>query len=265
LAAAQEQALQETEQSRQARLESIISSMSDQAKNLVGAWGQTEMRHFGNAESTGGKEEHGGKTKESAGGSFSSSETVIVGAPMIKSGTIIFAVLDTTVNSDYPDSPVLATIVMGKYKGAKLLGKLITAKSVTGQLDRISLNFTLMNFDPWPKSKGITAYAIDPDTARTVLASSVDYHYMQRFGAMMATSFLQGYASSITNAGTSTTGIFGTSTTHPQLSPSNKLMVGLGQVGQTLGNATQNYINRAPTVRVESGVSLGILFMNDVS
>ena len=81
----------------------------------------------------------------------------------------------------------------------------------------------------------------------------------------MAFSFLQGYSSAITNAGTSTTGIFGTSTTHPSLSPSSKTLVGLGQVGQTMGTATQNWINRPPTVKVDSGVGLGILFMTDIT
>jgi intracellular multiplication protein IcmE len=47
--------------------------------------------------------------------------TTITGAPLIKAGTIIFGVLDTAVNSDYPDTPVLVTIVDGPYKGAKLL------------------------------------------------------------------------------------------------------------------------------------------------
>ena len=133
-------------------------------------------------------------------------------------------------------------------------------------MDRVSLNFTLMNMSDWPTSRTVTAYAIDPDTARTVLASSVDYHYMQRFGAIMATSFVQGYANAIqTSASTSTTGIFGTSTTHPELSPSQKLASGLGQVGQALGTVTQNYTNIPPTVKVNAGVGLGILFMADVS
>jgi intracellular multiplication protein IcmE len=142
---------------------------------------------------------------------------------------------------------------------------MIATKGVAGQLDRVSLNFTIMNEDAWPKSRTVTAYAIDPDTARTVLASNVNYHYLQRFGAIMATSFMAGYASAITNAGTSTTGIFGTSTTHPNLSPSNKIAVGLGQVGTALSDVTKNYINIPPTVRVDSGVGLGILFMSDVS
>jgi type IV secretory pathway VirB10-like protein len=270
-AAVQVQSVQESAEDRNARLQALMNAMSGQASQLINSWqpptmqekvGSPETPKIGVLGGTGSS----GATGTGSSNKTSSSVTGMEGAPLVKAGTILFAVLDTAVNSDYPDSPVLATIVDGPLKGAKLLGKLTTAKSVSGQLDRISLNFTLMNSDAWVKTKSVTAYAIDPDTARVVLASSVDYHYMKRFGAMMATSFLQGYASAITSsASTSTTGIFGTSTTHPQLSPGNKLAVGLGQVGQTLGNATQNYINIPPTVRVDSGVGLGILFMSDVT
>jgi len=264
---AQAQASLETAQDRQTRLENIMSAMSGQASQLISSWQPPTMLHKEGTPAISTKE------NLTTGGLLSSTEvgtstTTLVGAPaapIIKGGTIYFAVLDTAINSDYPDTPVMATIVEGKYKGGKLLGKIQTTKGVTGQMDRVSLNFTLMNEENWLKSKTVTAYGIDPDTARTAIASSVDYHYMMRFGAMFATSFLQGYSSAITNAGTSTTGIFGTSTTHPELSAGNKFMVGLGQVGQTLGAATQNYINRPPTVRVDSGVSLGILFMSDVT
>lgn len=267
-AKAQVQVVEESAQERQARIDALVNAMNGQAQSLLAAWQPPTMSHRGGSEI-------GGKAKQSAtagaSGSSAGSSTVSEftssqgGIPLIKAGTILFASLDTAVNSDYPESPVLATIVAGKYQGAKLLGKLTTTKSVAGQMDRIALNFTLMDMDEWPKSKTVTAYAIDPDTARTVLASTVDYHYMQRFGAIMATSFLQGYSTAITNEGTSTTGIFGTSSTHAKLSPTNKLAVGLGQIGQTLGTITQNWVNIPPTVRVDSGVGLGILFMSDVS
>ena len=77
----------------------------------------------------------------------------------------------------------------------------------------------------WPSSMPVTAFAIDPDTARTVMASSVDNHYMLKYGTD-GNFFLTGYSNSITQAGTSTTGIFGTSTTHSNLGPGNKLAVG---------------------------------------
>ncbi len=269
-ATAQAEAQQETAQDRQARLDALAAAMSGQAQQLVAAWQPPTMQYReGTYAADKAKKEADALAAAQKAGPSSGKEGGKEGtgeAPLIKAGTIIFGVLDTAVNSDYPDAPVLVTIVEGKYKGSKLLGKLTTAKSVSGQLDRISLNFTLMNKDDWLKSKTVTAFAIDPDTARTVLASEVNYHYMLRYGAIMATSFVQGYATAImTSASTSTTGIFGTSTTHPELSPSQKLATAIGQIGTNLGSTTQNYINIPPTVRVDSGVGLGILFMADVT
>lgn len=255
---------------QQNQIQAIAANMSTQAQSLIAAWQPVPMLHQDgtppDTTNPAAATAQGANAGAGATATTSTSSTTPPAPALIKAGQIIFAVLDTGVNSDYPDSPVMATVVDGKYKGAKLLGTLVTTKGVSGQMDRVSLNFTLMNVDDWPNSKAVTAYGIDPDTARTVIASSVDYHYMQRFGAIMATSFVQGYANAIsTSASTSTTGIFGTSTTHPELSPSQKLATGLGQIGQALGTVTQNYTNIPPTVKVNPGVSLGILFMADVS
>lgn len=259
------QAVQENPQDRIARIQNLMAGMAGQAQQLIAAWQPPVMAHReGSYKIEVAKVVKAGTVIGPDGKEIPASE--LTGPALIKAGTVLFAVLDTQANSDFPDSPILATIVEGKYKGAKLMGKLVVTKGVAGQLDRISLNFTVMNMDEWPRSRTITAYAIDPDTARTVMASSVNYHYFKRFGAIMATSFLQGYASAITTSGsTSTTGIFGTSSTYPQLDPRQKIFVGLGQVGQTLGQSFQNWVNIPPTVKVDSGVALGILFMQDIT
>jgi intracellular multiplication protein IcmE len=93
----------------------------------------------------------------------------------------------------------------------------------------------------------------------------VDHHYLERYGAIMAASFLTGYSSAITQAGQSTTGVFGTSATHPALSPGNKIAVGLGQIGTNLSAMMQSKVNKPATVQVNSGVGLGILFVSDVA
>lgn len=264
----QRQIESELAQERNTAIDSLAQAMSGQAGQLVNAWKPDKMEGKVGSPPDTSKLQPGSEQAESATGSTGkeSKEQTPSGPVIVKAGSILFAVLDTAVNSDYPDSPVMATIVDGKYKGAKLLGKLQVTKGVSGQLDRVMLNFTLFNMDAWDQSKTVTAFAIDPDTARTVLASNVDYHYLQRFGAIMATSFLQGYANAIAqSSSTATTGIFGTSTTHPELSPSQKIATALGQMGQALGAATQNYVNIPPTVKVNAGVGLGILFMSDVS
>ncbi len=264
--AAQTQVTQQSLQAQQEHIQALMGGMNDQAQSLISSWQPIPMEHkAGTPEKPASSGAAAGGAQSTTSASSTSTTTIANARPVLKAGTIVFAVLDTEANSDYPDSPIMATVVDGKYKGAKLMGKLVTTKGVSGQMDRITLNFTIMNTDEWERSKTVSAYGVDPDTARTVLASSVNYHYIQRFGAIMATSFLQGYATSITNAGSATTGIFGTSTTHPSLSPSNKIAVGLGQVGTALGSVTQNYVNIPPTVKVDSGVGLGILFMSDVT
>lgn len=263
-AEAQAQAATEAdlEADRQKRIEQIQGAMAAQAQQLLAAWQPPIMVHKEGSPPEKAKEGSqatgASATSTTEGGKLGSSAASK--RALLKAGTILFAILDTAVDSDYPDTPVLATIIMGELKGAKLLGKL----SLVQDKDRVSLNFNLMDKEGWPAAKSVSAFAIDPDTARTVMASNVDYHYFKRYGAMMATSFLTGYSNAITQAGTATTGIFGTSTTHPALSPGNKIAVGLGQIGTTMGAAMASYINTPTTVKVNAGVGLGILFMAEV-
>lgn len=246
------------------RLQQLAGAMSGQAQTLINSWQPTVMVHREGSpadKSKAGEAAAGGAAGNGAPGKAGEKGEKGPKHVLIKAGTILFAILDTTVNSDYPDTPVLATIISGQFKGAKLLGKLALAQ---GQ-DRLSLNFNLMDMDSWPSTKSVSAFAIDPDTARTVMATSVDYHYLKRYGAMMGAAFVTGYSNAITQAGTSTTGIFGTSTTHPALNPTQKIAVGLGQVGTTMGAAIQSYINTPTTVVVNSGVGIGILFMSELA
>jgi len=259
----------ETSPDRQARLAAMQTAMGNQATQLVTSWGPPAMLHKEAPPNSGsGTGAAGNGTATGPGtGVPGSTTTTPAGPVIIKAGTILFAVLETTANSDYPDAPVMATVVDGQYKGAKLMGKLQTSKNAAGQLDRIVLNFTMMNTPDWPSTKTVTAYAVDPDTAKTALATDVNNHYLQKYGALLGASFIQGYATAITTSGSSqVNGALGTTTTtHPTLSNKDQFYVGLGQAGQTFAGFLQNWVNIPPTVKVQAGVGLGILFMSDVS
>ncbi len=262
-AAAEAQAAQLSAQERAQRVQALQAAMSTQAQSLLTAWQPSKMVHAAAAPVPAPKagSASGTALAAGAGGTTTTTTTTTEVPALIKSGTIMYGVLDTAVDSDYPDTPVMVTIVQGPFKGATLLGRLALAQ---GQ-DRVSLSFTMMNRDNWPKTKTVSAFAIDPDTARTVMASSVDHHYLMRYGSLFASSFLSGYAQGVQNAGTSTTGIFGTSTQNPKLSFGNNVAVALGQVGTTFTNVVQGYVNTPATVKINSGVGLGILFMADVT
>lgn len=180
---------------------------------------------------------------------------------LVKAGTILFAVLDTSINTDEP-GPILATVVSGKYQGAKVLGSL----SHEAQQEAVTLTFNLIALPKSPASKSINAVAIDPDTARTALASDVDHHYLLRYGMLLASNFLSGYGQAIMQSGSTTTTspLTGASTTStPPLDNSQIIKAAFGQAGIALAGVTKQYFNLPYTVTVKQGTGMGLLFLAD--
>ncbi|MGD9153600.1 MAG: TrbI/VirB10 family protein [Gammaproteobacteria bacterium] len=240
-------------------------AVRQQAQKLFAAWNVVPQRvvkvslekQSGNGEGAGAT---GQNMTGSAGGGVQSGSSLSQ-FPLIKAGTIMFGVLDTAVNSDRA-GPVMATLVSGKYKGAKLLGSL----SRTSDGQRVILQFNQMSMPDWPDVLQINAVAMNPDDAHTAIASSVDNHYLLRYGSLFAASFLSGYSQAITNAGTTSLGLGVIQVTHPKLSTGDRTLVGLGEVGKNLSDAARDiFDNTKPTVRVNAGVGIGVLFMSNVS
>ncbi|ODN44010.1 conjugal transfer protein TrbI [Piscirickettsia litoralis] len=186
---------------------------------------------------------------------------------MIKAGSVIFAVLDTQLNSDQSGTPVMATVVQGKYKNAKLLG------SFQRENDKLVIKFNQMSIKTMNNSIKINAYAVSATTAQNALASDVDHHYLLRYGGLFAAAFLQGFGdyysdTASTICGSSSTCIVtGDQTSNDETSQTTKkaMYSGLGSVGTALSRAAADNFNRPPTVTLNQGVGMGILFMNDVT
>lgn len=185
---------------------------------------------------------------------------------IIKTGDILFAVLDTSVNSDEP-GPILATIVSGKLKGAKLIGSF----NLPTNADKMVISFNTMSVPGAPKSTSINAYAIDPDTARTALSSNTNHHYLLRYGSLFASSFLEGFGNAFQSANTTVT-IGGTGggqniTVQNGIGRSalQNAVIGLATLGKAWGQVAQQQFSTPTTVEVYSGTPLGILFTQDVT
>lgn len=178
----------------------------------------------------------------------------------IKAGTVLFAVLDTAVNSD-EKGPVLATVVSGKFQGSKVVG----AFTHQDQQESVIIQFSSMSIPKRSKSIAVQAVAIDPDTARTALASDVNHHYFLRYGSLFASAFVSGYGKAITNQGTTTTSpLTGTTTTTtPPLDNQEKLLAAIGEVGTAWAQQVKPIFNTPYTVTVDQGTGLGLLFLSD--
>ena len=180
--------------------------------------------------------------------------------PLAKAGTIFNAILETGINSDEP-SPVLAKIVSGDLKGARLIGQ------VNRIGEKVLVQFSSISLPTSPTSIKISAVAVDSNTSRTALASNVNNHYLQKYGIMFATAFLGGYANAIARQNTTTIvdALGGATIVQGELKSKDITKQAIGNVGKELAESTrQENQNIKPTVTVDQGIAIGVLLMDDL-
>lgn len=180
------------------------------------------------------------------------------GPAFVRAGTIVPAVMLTSINSDEP-GPVVAEIVTGPLKGARVIGQMKSSDQ------KVVVQFNTLSMPGAPKSYRIDTFAVDPESSRTAIASDVNNHYFLRYGLQLAAAFITGYGQAVSNMGsTTTTNAFGgTTTTYDQLNHKQITESAFGKVGETLGQNIKQDANRAPTVTVDGGTAIGLLFMSD--
>jgi intracellular multiplication protein IcmE len=262
---------QAAEQKYQQKIQQKTSEMLSAANQSIQAWKAvaTQVYTAGNEEEAKNAGAQGNATLITN----TNNTTTIVSAEtgrgrqktVIKTGDILFAVMDTAVNSDEP-GPILATIVSGKLKGSKLIGSF----NLPSNADKLVITFNTLSVPGLDKTISVSAYAIDPNTARTALSSRTNHHYMMRYGSMFAASFLQGFGNAFQSANTQVT-IGGTGGGN-NITVSNGIgrstlenaVIGLATVGKAWGQQAQQIFNTPTTVQVYSGTGLGVLFTQDV-
>lgn len=182
---------------------------------------------------------------------------------LLQPGDILYAVLQTAINSDEP-GPVRAKVVGERFKGAILLGGLSRFPPVVGSRpERVLVKFNYLT-TPDRVTHAIDAYAIDTETARTALATGVDHHYLQRWGSLLAASFLEGYGDAVRASHSITTvGPLGNVVSVPKddLDHEDIVREAVGTVGQRLGGVVAENFQRPNTITVDSGAGIGVLIV----
>jgi intracellular multiplication protein IcmE len=114
----------------------------------------------------------------------------------------------------------------------------------------------------------IEAYAVDTTTARTALATDVDHHRLERWGALLAASFLEGYGQAVRASHTITTvGPLGNIVSVPQddLDHADLVREAVGTVGQRLATVVGEQFQRPNTITVASGTGISVLIVAPVA
>jgi len=259
-----------SDQRYQAKIKQLTGRMVSSAQQALQEWRQVPGQVFimgskDDKNSASGAQLTGGVNDNADMNSLNPDGMQAKPSIYIKTGDIIFAVLDTAVNTDEP-GPILATVVSGKLKGSKLIGSF----TLPANADQMVITFNTLSMLGADQTIGISAYAIDPSTARTALSSRVNHHYLMRYGGLFASTFLSGFSTAIQSADTTITigGTGGTTDTTVQNGINRSLLenalIGLGEVGKAWSETASQLMSRPTTVELFSGTGMGILFTQDV-
>lgn len=182
---------------------------------------------------------------------------------IVPAGDIAYAQLLIEANSDVK-GPIVALIVSGPFNGARVLG------SFTRQEEYLVMQFTSVTGKEG-HSIPITAFAVDPETTLTGLATDVDHRYFQRIVLPAAAKFVEGIGSAIAEKGTTTVTVSsgGDSTStqdNSEIDVEQELAKGVEEAAKSAGEILkEDGKDVEPLVRVKAGTPIGILFTTPVT
>lgn len=251
------------EQKRQQAIIARAQAMKNQVNLLVAAWAPKEHVALPLLKDAAGRADATTIQGVQAAGQTQSA-ALSTRPPIKKAGDSCYAMLDTAVNTDEP-SPVTATILQcGDLDQAKVIGKIEVAQNA----QKTVLRFTTINIPGQTTSLPMDGVAIDEATRRTALASDVDNHYLLRYGSLFASAFLSGFGDALLKGGqdeqivTTTTGAV---IQRKAYDTKQLVLAGVGNVGKQVGVNMGSVFTRSPTITINAGIGIGILFTSDLT
>ncbi len=188
--------------------------------------------------------------------------------PLYKKGSIIYAVISNDVNTDEP-GPVLAKITSGPLTGATLIG---TAQPGTEWSKGMNVNFNTITLPFTSRSQSISASAVDPEKLTASIASSVNHHYLLKYGTMFLSGVLSSASGATSSAGSSSGNSSSSSssgsssqssTTTTNNNTSNTLLSSLGTVVSSFSSDIEALGSRPTTYKLYQGTAVGLLILDD--
>ncbi|MCM2344219.1 MAG: type IV secretion protein DotG [Alphaproteobacteria bacterium] len=174
-------------------------------------------------------------------------------------GTIEYAQLITEANSDAP-GPVLAQIMSGPLKGARLLG------SFEVQERYLTLSFSTVVVEG--VSYSADAIALDPSSANPGIVTEIDQRYFSRIILPAAAAFVEGMGSAIAETGTTSVTVTGETVAQEEEPLDTRQEIFKG-IEEAAGKASEIIDEEAGKVqrlvRVHAGTPVGVLFMQPVT
>lgn len=179
---------------------------------------------------------------------------------LLPAGAIEYGQLLIEANSDIP-GPIVAMIVSGPFSGSRVIGNF-----------QRSEKYLVLQFRTLVDKKGISipvdAYALDPDTTLTGMATDVDNRYWQRIILPAAADFIEGVAEAYAEKEGTTTIVTGDVVVQdkPTIDTREQFAKGVEKASERAGEILEDEgDNTQPLVRVRAGTPMGILFMTPIT
>jgi len=249
---------------RENRLTSLMQAMVFQMESIMGKNQESKIQNMKVFDPETLRVNNGELAGENAGGTSigglqsvatpTKPENVIIAA-----GRIEYAQMILEANSDIP-GPVVALMASGKFSGAKLLGKFTSQEE-----------YLVITFNTLITKKGtsipINAYAIDPGTSLTGIATDVDHRYLKRIILPAAAKFVEGLGDAYAETTTETTqNATTTSTPSKDLNTKQEFGKAVADMASKIGEVLdEDGKETKPLVIVAAGTPLGILFMDSIT
>jgi hypothetical protein len=179
---------------------------------------------------------------------------------IFRPGDVLYGETMTTVSSD-DEAPVLVEIVAGPQKGARLVGEI----SPNRQAANLVVNFTSMTLSDG-SVVAIDAYAVDGKSAEMAVASDVERRYLQRYGPILAASFISAYAQARSQPARSVVGV-GDNFQVDREAPTTEqsLFAGLGAASSVIAADILRSAPDGPKIILRAGFPIAILMVEPVS
>ena len=178
---------------------------------------------------------------------------------LIPAGRGVYAHTIVAVDSD-TNGPIVLEADTGPIAGDRMIGTF----SKSG-IDRLIVRVETVEHRGKPlEANGIV---VAPDSMEEAVATSVDEHYLERFVLPAAAAFVQGLGTAVAmeNSTTTVSPFGGTTQTFGPLSVKQEALVAGGAAAQAIGNAMTASIPKGPTVHLAANVSVGVMFLSNVS
>jgi len=186
----------------------------------------------------------------------SKKEEVVEASPLdalLVPGAVFYVVNEYEVDSDLPNKDVVFRVLHPvEAEDGRFFGEFKRQDEIlTIEVNRLVLNGT---------EYSLRGVAIDPDDARFNVATSVDTHFLERWGGLLAASLVEGISDAVKNSKSKTTISDGTIIQSTEdYSTSEIVLEGAGKVGNRVATQLEKSFSRAPTVRLHPGAEVGVL------